>query len=256
MPRLLRSLLALLLALPPATAAADEAIVAELSQTRVAITANFDGSEILVFGAVRRESPMPDNKLQVVVTVQGPSSPVMVRRKSNVAGIWINTSGVEVDLAPSFYAIATTGPLREVMTETEDLRHKVSIGRAIRSVGAPPDITDSEAFTEALIRIREATGFYQLQEGDVRLQRDTLFDTSVALPANLTQGDYKVRIFLTRKGTVVDTYETIIAVQKVGLERFLFNLAHDQPVIYGILALVIAIAAGWGASAAFRYLRG
>ena len=81
------------------------------------------------------------------------------------------------------------------------------------------------------------------------------FSTSVQLPANLTEGDYKTRFFLTRRGRVIDSHETVIAVQKVGLERFLFRLAHDQPLIYGLMSLAIAIAAGWGASAAFRFLR-
>jgi uncharacterized protein (TIGR02186 family) len=246
-------LLAAVAALP--LPAAAEAIVAELSQTRVSITANCDGSEILVFGAVKREAPLPEGELDVVITVLGPLEPIVVRRKSRVAGIWVNTASVEVDAAPTFYAIATTGPLAAVMSDTEDLRHKVSIARAIRSVGAPQNVTDSESFTEALIRIRQDTGLYQLEEGGVRLKDATLFDTAFALPANLTEGEYRTRIFLTRDGTVIDRYETTISVSKVGLERYLFALAHDSPALYGLLSLLIAIAAGWGASSAFRYLR-
>ena len=75
------------------------------------------------------------------------------------------------------------------------------------------------------------------------------------MPANLTEGDYATRIFLTRGGKVVSQYETSIDVRKVGLERWLFNLSRQQPLIYGLLSLTIAIAAGWGASAAFRLMR-
>ena len=73
---LLRALIiSLLLALP----AQAEEIVADLSQTRVAITANFDGSEILIFGAVRREEAMPEGPLAVIITVEGPSERTTVR---------------------------------------------------------------------------------------------------------------------------------------------------------------------------------
>ncbi len=245
-------LLGLMVAAAPA---AGEEVVLGLSQDEVAISTTFEGDEILIFGAVRREAPVPDGPpLQVVVTVAGPSEPVMVRRKARVAGIWVNTDAVEVDLAPSYYAIATTGPMREVLSEVEDLRHKISIPKAIRSVGAPMTITDSESFTDALIRIRTANGLYRLDEGAVDLERDTLFRAAVELPANLTEGDYATRIYLTRGGKVIDAYEAVIAVKKVGLERWLFNLAHDQPLAYGLLSLAIAIGAGWGASAAFRSL--
>ena len=78
---------------------------------------------------------------------------------------------------------------------------------------------------------------------------------SIALPSNLTEGSYPTRIFLTRGGRVVSVFETTIDVRKVGLERWLFTLSRQQPLVYGLMSLAIAIAAGWGASAAFRVLR-
>jgi len=250
---MLRALLLMFLMTLPVQA---EEVVTGLSQNRVAITANFDGSEILIFGAVKRDKPAPTGAaLEVIVTVAGPSKPVMVRRKAKRWGIWVNADAVEVDAAPSFYAVATTGPFNDILKNTEDLRYKISIPRAIRSVGAPMTVLDSASFSNALIRIRTAKGLYQLRPGTVELDQETLFKTSVALPSNLTEGDYSARIFLIRDGVVVDAHETAIEVSKVGLERWLYTLAHEKPLIYGLLSLFIAIVAGWGASAVFRYIR-
>ena len=233
-----------------------ESVVLGLSQDEIAITTSFDGSEILVFGAVKREVPVPDGpELEVIITVAGPSVPVMVRRKEKRLGIWVNTDAVEVDQAPSFYAVATSGLLRDVLRDTEDLRYQISVPRAIRSVGAPMSITDAPSFTEALIRIRSDARLYQLQENQVAVDEQTLFRARIELPAALTEGAYATRIFLTRDGQVVSNYETSIDVRKVGLERWLFSLSREQPVIYGLMSLAIAIFAGWGASAAFSLLR-
>lgn len=234
--------------------AAAETVVAGLSRDTIRITANFEGSEILIFGAVARDAPAPEGPpLEVIVTVEGPSQPVSVRRKDRRFGIWVNTDAIEVDAAPSFYAVATTGPLNEVLTQTEDLRHQISIPRAIRAVGL--EVDDQQNFISALIRIRENADLYQTLEGEVELRDETLFDTSVRLPANLVEGDYRTRIILTRAGVVLDVYEQDISVRKVGLERFIYNLAHERPLVYGIMSLAIAIAAGWLASAVFRYIR-
>lgn len=227
--------------------------MAGLSQDAINITANFEGSEILIFGAVSRTAPAPEGELEVIVTVEGPSLPVAVRRKDRRFGIWVNTDAIEVDAAPSFYAVATTSPFEEAISATEDLRHHVSIPNAIRAVGV--GVADGEAFTEALIRIRSSEDLYQMNEGQVTLRHETLFDTSIRLPANLVEGDYRTRIFLTRGGAVLDVFEQDIAVRKVGLERFIYNLAHERPLVYGILSLAIAILAGWLASAVFRYIR-
>ncbi|WP_164989237.1 TIGR02186 family protein [Roseovarius sp. A46] len=246
--------LALLLCLVTLPLRAEE-VVLGLSRDRVAITATFEGSDILIFGAVKREAPISEVPLGVVITVAGPSQPVQVRRKERRFGIWVNTDAVDLDAAPTFYAVATSGSLDQVLTETEDLRHRVSIPRAIRSVGAASMAEDAERFTDALIRIRERTDAYQLLENAVALDEQTLFRTAISLPANLTEGAYKTRIFLTREGRVVSQFETVIDVRKVGLERWLFTLSRQQPLAYGLMSLAIAIAAGWAASAAFRVLR-
>ena len=245
--------LALLLAAVPALA---EEIVLGLSSDTVSINTNFDGSEILIFGAVKRQTPFPsDPRLQVIVTIAGPSETKTVRRKEKRFGIWVNTDAVEIDSAPSFYAVSTSTLLGLSLSDTEDVRHRISIPRAIRSVGAPEDIANSQTFTDALIRIKSKSNQYQLNEGTVSVDEQTLFRTSIKLPAALTEGDYQARIFLTRGGTVVSTYSTSIYVRKVGMERWLFALSRERAFLYGLMSLAIAIAAGWGASAIFGLLR-
>ncbi len=252
---MVRLIIALCLLCMPVQAA-QEQVVLGLSQDRVSITANFDGSEILIFGAVKREAPIPDGPpLEVIVSVVGPSEPVTVRRKEKKFGIWVNTDSIVVDLAPSFYAVATSAPFSQVLSQTEDLRHRVSIERAIRSVGADMDVEGAQEFAAAVIRIRENEGLYSIRENTVAVDEQTLFRTSIDMPADLTEGDYQARIFLTRGGKVVSQFETAIDVRKVGLERFLYNMSRQQPIWYGLMSLVIAIAAGWGASTAFRLLR-
>lgn len=245
---------ALALAAAFAGPAAAQDIVANLSQNRINIDATFDGSEIIVFGAVRRGAEI-EGEIGVIVTVSGPLEEITVRRKARVAGIWINRDAVVIDAAPSFYAVAATGPLDEVISHTSNLRHAIRVPEAIRAVGAPEDIQDAPAFTEALIRVRREEGYYQTLESAVTLTEGTLFNTEVELPADLVEGDYKVRIFLVQGGKVVSRFETAIDVRKVGLERILFTLAHEQPLLYAVLSLSIAIAAGWGAAAAFRLIR-
>lgn len=251
---MIRAVLALLIL--TGAAMADETIVSGLSQNRVSITADFDGSEILIYGAVKREAPAPDGgPMEVIITVEGPPTPVQVRRKARVAGIWLNNAEVRVDSAPSFYAVATTGPLQHILSDTENLRHHITIERVIRAVGITAEAEKSGEFVLALLRVRTNEDRYRVLEGRVELTEDTLFRTDVVLPANLTEGEYRVRLFLLRDGRVVATQERLIGVRKEGLERFIFTMAHEQPLLYGLLSLLLAAFAGWAASAAFRLIR-
>ncbi|CTQ33379.1 TIGR02186 family protein [Jannaschia rubra] len=240
------------LALP----AGAEEIVADMSQDRIAISTDFDGSEILIFGAIKREEPQPDaSQMAILVTVAGPREDVTVRRKERRFGIWVNTDAVDVSGAPSFYAVASTIPLSRALTPEEDERWRITAPRAILAPGMATMSRDDPAFLDALIRVRTDSRNYAIADDSVTLRDATLFSTEIDLPSDLTEGNYDTRIFLTRDGMVVDSYATSIFVQKVGLERWIYTLAHEQPLIYSFLSLFIAISAGWGASAVFRYIR-
>jgi uncharacterized protein (TIGR02186 family) len=247
---MLRLLIALLIMAMPVQA---EEIVLGLSRDEVSITATFDGSDILIFGAIKRDAPSPEGELGVIVTVSGPDQHITVRRKDRRFGIWVNVDDVIIDSAPSFYAVASTSPLTDILRASEDLKYRITIPQVIRNVGT--NVLDSQSFSRALTRIREGERLYQVLEGSVDISSDTLFNTSIELPANLTEGDYSTRIFLTRDGNVIDSYETAIPVQKVGLERWLYTLAHENAFLYGLMSLAIAIAAGWTASAVFTLFR-
>lgn len=247
--------IAALLALLASPALAEE-IVAGLSQNAVSITADFTGSEILIYGAVKRDAPPPAGApMEVIITVEGPSIPLTIRRKDRRAGIWVNTDAVTIDSAPTFYAVATTGPLSTILKDTENLRYQITIPRVIRAVGITSEAENAGDFVLAMLRLRDANGLYRLDQGKVEFLEETLFRADVELPANLTDGEYRVRIFLTRDGRVIDSQERVIGVRKEGLERFLYNLAYDYPLISGITSVLMAVLAGWAASAAFRLVR-
>lgn len=250
---MMRILVLLFLAAP---AVATESIVTGLSQNKVQITADFNGSDILVYGAIKRDAPVPQGApLEVIVTLEGPSTPLIVRRKQRVAGIWLNGASVRIGSAPSFYAVTTTGPIEQILTKNEDLRFGITLSRSISTTEISVETMDFPLFTQALRRIRMAQDRYRISTGTVQLVDDTLFRTDFALPANVTEGDYTVRLFILRGGLVIDSQARVINVRKTGIERYLYNLAHEKPLLYGIISLVMAAIAGWAASEIFRFAR-
>jgi len=234
---------------------AQETVVVDLSQNRVEITATFSGSNIFVFGAVKRDAPVPEGagQLDVAIVIEGPLETVTVRKKEKKLGIWVNTESVEVHEAPSFFTIATTRPLEDMLNEGDRRDYAIGLDFAVRPQG--PSEEGIESFAEAVIRIRQDDGLYSQREGIVNLTDDTLFEADISLPANLVEGDYNVRIYLIRDKNIVSDATVGIAVRKAGLEAFLYDLAHDNPLIYGLLSIFVALAAGYGASEIFRRLK-
>ena len=130
--------------------------------------------------------------------------------------------------APSFYAIATTRPLDDILSETERLRYQIGMDQAVRRVGGHDTIEDTTPFTDALVRLRERTGSYQQLDDEVSLAEDTLFQTRIEMPANLVEGDYAAQFFLVRDREVISSGATTIRVEKTGIERWLYNLSRNR----------------------------
>ena len=240
-------------------------IVGALSQNRVSLTANFSGSEILIFGAIRRTSDevvveeadeaAGAEDFDVIVVIEGPRQAVEVWRSERRAGIWMNVDSVSMASVPSFYAVASTRPLTEILSPEADAAFRISARQAIGAEQVGDGSPEAVLFAEALMRIRERSAQYLSLDRYVHIDRDILFRTNVRLPANLTEGAYTTRMYLVQNGEVVSQFRTAIFVRKDGIERWLHELAYDQPLVYGLLALVIALIAGWGASALFRIIR-
>ncbi len=247
-------LLVLLLAGP---VAAQETVVTGVSTDNIALNATFDGSELFVFGAIRRDAPIPPGAapLDVIITIKGPPRTVKVRRKDRRLGIWMNTDSLTVRQAPSFYAIATTRPLDDILSETERLRYQIGMDQAVRRVGGHDTIEDTTVYTDALVRLREYSGIYQQLEDKVALAQDTLFQTRINMPANLVEGDYAAQFFLVRDNKVISSGGTTIRVQKTGIERWVYNLSRTNPLLYGLASVAAALAAGWLAAEGFRLAR-
>lgn len=249
---ILRLLLLLLLTALPARA---ERVVAGISADNIGITTAFDGSSVLIFGAVKREAPEPDGPLGVIVTLEGPPQKVTVRRKTREMGIWVNSDKMVMSSVPSFYAVASSAPLDRILSPETDSKERISVPVAVEAYAGPLGRSDGRPFAEALLRLRAGSGAYTVSERAVTLAADTLFRADFELPANLIEGDYTARMYLLREGKVIDQTWAPIKVRRIGLERFTYALSREQPLLYGLLSLGLAIFAGWAAAAAFRLIR-
>jgi len=236
---------------------AAQPVVMDLSQHNVAITATFDGSDILLFGGTQGES-------DVIAIVRGPQSTRIVRRKERKMGIWVNGDAIQFDEVPSFYAVAATRPPVEMLSAAllesyaigaENLTLTANLRKTNLAEGAEMvtlDEATTEDFRTALVRNMRHAGLYNQDIFPIKVLGDALFRVSLHFPTNVPVGAYDVRILLVRDGEVVSTGTTYMNVGKTGIEASVYDLAHRYPPAYGIVAILIAVAAGWLASVAFR----
>jgi uncharacterized protein (TIGR02186 family) len=240
------------------SSALSEKLSVNLTTHQVAISSNFTGATITLFGAIQKgDVPLdPAIPYDIIVVVRGPDDDVTVRRKERIAGIWVNRAAVKFTSVPGFYFVASTRPLNEIVSEPLLNRNEIGIERLSLTNYVPESedlsFKDIAGFRKAIVRQRKANRLYVEAEGDVLLQDNTLFSMRVEIPANVPVGDYVAQVLLVRDGAVIGSQSLRPSVNKTGMERMIYRFAHGSPFFYGLTAVIIAIFAGWLAAVAFR----
>jgi uncharacterized protein (TIGR02186 family) len=221
-------------------------LVADLSDHLVAITAGFAGADVLMFGAVEESG-------DVVMIVKGPSERVSMHRKSWIGGIWINTATMTFKEVPSFYAIASSRPLEEIASETLLARNEMGVERLkleLPRAKASPNL--AQEWRRALVRNKQRDGLYSKEVEKISFLGERLFRSRVQFPANVPTGTYRVDVFLLKDDRVISAQTTPLIVSKIGVQADIFDFAHEQSALYGIIAIFVALMAGWLAHVAFQ----
>jgi uncharacterized protein (TIGR02186 family) len=251
---LLAAAVAITGAVPPAAA---ERLITSLSEHRVMVTSSFNGSEVVLFGGIERDTgvlPLRGN-YDIAVTVVGPRQTIVTFRKARVLGIWLNYESRVFENAPSYLAVLTNRPL-EAITNTETLRRLQlgldNIALPQRIDPAPADDVPGETFRKAFLQLKEEHGLYRQESNGVTFLTPALFQASIPLPAEVPTGTYEIDVKLFADGVMIARTPSALEIYKAGFEQFVTTSAQSHGVLYGLATALMAILTGWFASVVFR----
>ena len=223
-----------------------QTLVADLSSHLVSVTTGFAGTDLLLFGAVADEG-------DVVVVVRGPDSRVVVRRKTrSPIGIWLNRDEAVFSGVPSFYRVASSRPLDEFQVGRVLEIHQIGVAHLRFQVEEAIAEAEVDSFYQALIRNKQRQNLFSNKVVSVTFLGERLFRARVAFPSNVPTGTYTVTVYLVRAGKVVSAQTIPLVVSKIGVGAKVYDFAHQQSALYGIVAILVALFAGWLGSVIFR----
>lgn len=232
-----------------------EGIQIGLSTDAVYITSDFSGADLTIFGALENPDTqvLRQGRYDVIVVLEGPPRPTVVRKKSRVVGMWINTESVAFKDVPASYSIAMTRQPQDI-TDAASYRRLALRAQNIFLQPVSPVVnqTTLEEFSAAMLDRKTAAGLYSERIGGVQFLSQSLFRATLYLAPHVPVGTHRARAFLFRNGVFVRETSTGLTIRKAGLEQRLYEFAHDEGFTYGILAVLLAMVTGWLGSIIFR----
>ena len=264
---MLRRVLALLLALTlPSLAAAQmlpgqstqaerEGLEIGTSTSEIAITSDFRGADLTIFGALTNTDNLllAIGQYDVIVVLEGPREDATVRKKERVFGIWINTSSMTFADVPHSYSMSSSRSIDDITTPLDLTGEGIGIDHIpLRPIDFAGNFNSLNEFRTAFRRLQQGGGLYERDPSGVRFVSSNLFKASLRLPANIPNGVHTVRAYLFKSGEFVTQKSQPLRVIKTGIEQTITDAAHEQPILYGCLSVLLAVLTGWGASLIFR----
>lgn len=246
--RLLFALVALVLL----TGARDPILVPEISQHEVRLRQGFTGTELLLFGAILNpDGTRAARDYDIVVILKGPTQSIVVREKSKVAGVWVNADSTEFRSAPSYYAIASSRPISEIVDDKTAAIYELGLSWLQLSPIGAIDPEEQVRFSKGLVDLNERGGLYREDTRGVTVKEQVLYQARIFLPSSVPTGTYTAETLAISNGRVVASASSEVQVRKLGFERAIANFAEDQSFLYGILAVLVSVMMGWIAGRLF-----
>lgn len=250
----------LLVALCACPSAAQQAVDPEdiqigLSTDNIVLTAGFSGQDLTIFGALENLDPQlaRQGRYDVIVVLEGPGKPIVVRRKDRILGMWINTKSEEFLNVPISYSMATTRAPQDIANPTAF--KQLSLGSAYLHMEPedPRQSPDSlQEFSQALRDRKRATDLYTTNSGGVQFLSQSLFRATLKLAPNVPVGTHKARAFLFKNGEFLKESSAQLAIYKSGFEQWIYRTAQLHGFLYGLGAVALAMLTGWLGRVIFR----
>ncbi len=232
--------------------ARDPILVPEVSQHEIQVRQGFTGTDLLLFGAILEpDGTRAARGYDIVVVLKGPTQAIRLREKQKIAGIWVNAQSSDFRSAPSFFAVASSRPIAQIVDERTAAIFELGLDWLQLSPIGSIDPVQQQRFTAGLVDLRKRQGLYSQNGKGVRISEQVLYQARIALPSSVQVGRYTAETFAIRDGQVIASATAEVEVRKLGFERFIALFAQEQALLYGLLAVAVSVLMGWLAGRLF-----
>lgn len=232
--------------------ARDPILVPEISQHEIQVRQGFTGADLLLFGAILSpEGSRAAQEYDIVVVLEGPVQSIVLREKQKLAGIWINADSLEFRSAPSYFAVASSRPIAQIVDDKTAAIYELGLKWLQLSPIGVIEPKEQQRFSAGLVDLMRRQGLYREEEGSVKISGQVLYQARISLPSSVQTGTYTAETFAIRGGKVVASAITRVEVNKQGFERFVAVAADRNGWLYGLFAVLVSVAMGWVAGRLF-----
>ncbi len=230
----------------------DPILVPDISEHDIVLRQGFTGADLLLFGAILDPAGgRVGEGYDVVVVLKGPTEEIRLREKERWFGIWINADTTAYRSVPSFYAIASSRPIADIVDERTAAIYELGLNYLQLSPTDSIDPVEQARFSAGLVDLRQRLGLYAQFEDGVQVSEHVLYRARLPIPSNVIPGRYVAETFAIADGRVITSATSEVQVLKEGFEGVVAEEAEENAFFYGLFAVGLSVFMGWAAGRLF-----
>ena len=227
--------------------AAEEPLLMELANTTIKISTFYNGTTLEVTGSIPEDT-------DVVLQVSGSKKDVHLKEKGKVAGfLWMNKTDVSLENIPAVYMVYTpSGPTANFMNQRIGVGYKALLG----DIAISPASEDKDFIFGEYVKLAEESGVYAIHEAAVTYGEPNNgvkgFSATLIIPSKMSAGTYTVEAIAVKNGVATNKTHENLTLELSGLPAYISSMAYGRPLLFGFMAVFIAIATGMIIGVIFR----
>ncbi len=213
----------------------------------ISIAAFYNGTSVKATGTI------PANA-DVVIRITGAGEEVHLKKKGKVGGLlWMNTGKITFKNVPGVFMVYTTPELAKVVN-----LHTINLGywSVKDQVELEPENEVKEFLFKEFVKLKEEEGVYVIDSKSVKYAAGPdgtrQFEVNIAVPPKMKPGQYSVEAYAVADNSVVGKADTALMITLIGFPAWIAGLAFGHELLYGTMAVLVAIAAGLAMGILFK----
>jgi uncharacterized protein (TIGR02186 family) len=217
---------------------ADEPLVVVPETGEVKITTDFAGTDVKAVGSMRGPADL-------IIKLTGPQQAAKLSRETKLGPFWVGGDTVRLESAPSLLFLYATAPIADILPQAEREKYGLLLEGVPVRIEPQLQAHVSDDWRKAFFRIKERQGYYYEDDTGIRVFGNRLFIADMRLPGDLQTGTYTIETLVVKSGKVVGRDVGQFKVRLAGIERRVWEAAHDHSWLFGSLFTLLAMLLGF-----------
>lgn len=230
---------------------ASAELTTQVTPRNIAINLLYHGTRLNITGKSNADDDL-------IIKISNGYDDAHMKFKGKAAGLfWMKMGDISFEHVPSVYILASSRNLDSLLQKEQQITEGIgfdAIKAGARVESAAKDM-DPERWIDEFIKFKKSERLYKIQEGSIVRNHGVSgneYQLDIDWPYQAGPGTYNIEVLAVRDGKVVGRTATDLEVARAGVVDKLSNLAFNQAAIYGIVAIVVAMAAGFAVGILFK----